>query len=281
MAKYNRLLTEEIPIGSVAHDASLRGKGIPESPLKLAAENDIPALTGNSGKFLTNNGSSMSWAAVSVSDGDKGDITVSSSGATYTIDANVVSNSKLRQSAGLSVIGRSADTLGNVADITGTDGQVLRVSGTTLGFGSIATTALPSTFPITAAPTSDTTVSGTTTTFTANENQGFGDAVFINSSGKAQLGDADAIATSGCIALCTATVTSNNTGTYLLQGFARNDAWNWTVGGFIYLSTTGTTTNTLTQTAPSGTDDVIQILGVATHADRMYFNPQLVQVEHV
>jgi hypothetical protein len=31
---------------------------------------------------------------------------------------------------------------------------------------------------------------------------------------------------------------------------------------------------------PTGADDVIQIMGVATHADRMYFNPQLVQIEH-
>lgn len=281
MNKYSRLIDANFPLEEVAHNSSLIGKGTKESPLRITAENDIPSLTGNSGKVLSNNGTALVWSTDSIADGDKGDITVSASGATWTVDANVVSNAKLRQSAGLSVIGRSADTLGNVADIIGTDGQVLRVSGTTLGFGSIATTALPSTFPITAAPTSDTTVSGTTTTFTANENQGFGDAVFINSSGKAQLGDADAIATAGCIALCTASVVTDGTGTYLLQGFARNDAWNWTVGGFVYLSTTGTTTNTLTQTAPSGTDDVIQVLGVATHADRIYFNPQLVQVEHV
>ena len=46
------------------------------------------------------------------------------------------------------------------------------------------------------------------------------------------------------------------------------------------ITVTGTTGNTLSQTAPSATDDVIQIVGVATHADRMFFNPSLVQVEH-
>jgi hypothetical protein len=60
---------------------------------------------------------------------------------TATIGANAVSDAKLRQSAGLSVIGRTTNSTGNVADIAGTDGQVLRVSGTSLAFGSIDLTA--------------------------------------------------------------------------------------------------------------------------------------------
>lgn len=50
--------------------------------------------------------------------------------------ANSITNAMLRQSAALSVIGRSANSVGDVADIAGTDGQLLRVSGTTLGFGN-------------------------------------------------------------------------------------------------------------------------------------------------
>lgn len=53
-----------------------------------------------------------------------------------------VTNAKLRQSAGLSVIGRSANTAGAPADIAGTDGQVFRVSGTTLGFGQVTASGL-------------------------------------------------------------------------------------------------------------------------------------------
>ncbi len=51
---------------------------------------------------------------------------------------NAVGNTKFRQSAGLSVVGRSANSTGDVADITaGTDGHVLRRSGTVLGFGQL------------------------------------------------------------------------------------------------------------------------------------------------
>lgn len=55
---------------------------------------------------------------------------------------NSITNAMLRQSAALSVIGRSANSTGDVADIAGTDGQLLRVAGTTLGFGNNGLNAL-------------------------------------------------------------------------------------------------------------------------------------------
>jgi hypothetical protein len=59
-------------------------------------------------------------------------------GIVTTIQTNTVTDGKLRQSAGLSIVGRSTNTTGNVADITaGSDFQILRRSGTSVGFGSI------------------------------------------------------------------------------------------------------------------------------------------------
>lgn len=148
------------------------------------------------------------------------------------------------------------------------NGQVLTsTTGGTLTWSSVSDTY------ITAAPSTDVTASGEKIQFLANENQAFGDVVYIASDGDAAIADADAIATAKVVAMCIGTVTTGNTGTYLLKGIARNDAWNWTVGGYVYLSTTGTTGNTLTQTAPSGTDDCVVIIGIATHADRILFNP--------
>lgn len=67
-----------------------------------------------------------------------GDVTGTGTGSFATAIANnAVVDADIRQSAGLSVIGRSANSTGNVADITGTANGVLRVSGTTLAFGAV------------------------------------------------------------------------------------------------------------------------------------------------
>lgn len=58
--------------------------------------------------------------------------------APVVIPNNAVTDAKLRDSAGLSVIGRSANSSGDPADITASsDGDVLRRSGVALGFGAI------------------------------------------------------------------------------------------------------------------------------------------------
>jgi hypothetical protein len=131
-----------------------------------------------------------------------------------------------------------------------------------------------------AVPGQDHEANGIKLSLTANEAQAFGDVCTVNSLGKAAIADADAIATSSVVVMCVdVSVSADATGTYMMMGIARDDSWNWTVGGLIYLSTTGTTGNTLTQTAPSATSDVVQLMGIATHADRMIFNPNLTQVE--
>lgn len=122
-----------------------QGSGVPGGGTGINGDFYLDTANGN---VYQKSGGSWSLAGnilgPSVADGDKGDITVSGSGSTWTIDANVVSDSKLRQSAALSVIGRSANSTGNVADIAGTASSdaVLRVSGTSLGFGTVATAGL-------------------------------------------------------------------------------------------------------------------------------------------
>jgi hypothetical protein len=73
-----------------------------------------------------------------------GDVTGSgSTSITTTIGSNRVTNAMIRNSAGLSVLGRSANSSGAIADITAAnDGEVLRRSGTTLGFGTVATAGI-------------------------------------------------------------------------------------------------------------------------------------------
>lgn len=70
-----------------------------------------------------------------ITDGDKTDITVSGSGATFTIDNNAVTYAKIQQQVALSILGRSSNSTGNMAAITaGTDKFVLAREGPSLTF---------------------------------------------------------------------------------------------------------------------------------------------------
>jgi hypothetical protein len=60
------------------------------------------------------------------------------------IPDKTITNAKLRDSAGISVVGRSANSTGQVADIAASaDGQFLRRSSSALGFSTIVTDDLP------------------------------------------------------------------------------------------------------------------------------------------
>ena len=155
----------------------------------------------------------------------------------------------------------------------GTDGYVLesRASETT-GLKWIAPPSSDS-MTITSALGTDHTVSGIKTTYVAAVALAFGDLVYYNA-GKVSLVDADAIATSYAIAICAdATIAQDATGNFLKLGFIRDDTWNWTADLPVYASTTGTTGNTLTQTKPTGVDDVVIVVGMAKSADIIDFMP--------
>jgi len=123
----------------------------------------------------------------------------------------------------------------------------------------------------------DVSYSGKDITITAGENVAFGNVVYLKSDGKLWKTDADAEATSkGMLALAVATIAGDASGKFLTQGIARNDAWNWTVGGTLYLSTDA---GALTQTAPSGNEDIVRIVGHAITADIIFFNPSNEYVE--
>lgn len=73
-----------------------------------------------------------------VTDGDKGDVTVSAAGSVWDINTNVVVNTKLAQVPALSVKGNPSNSTDDPFDmVAGNDGNVLRRFGTSLGFGAI------------------------------------------------------------------------------------------------------------------------------------------------
>lgn len=114
-------------------------------------------------------------------------------------------------------------------------------------------------------------ISGENISLTAGENLVFGDPVYIKSDGKMWKGDANASGKFPEQFLATGTIATDTVGAFLVQGVARNDTWTWTIGGAIYLSTS----SGLTQTAPSATDDCIQVLGFALSATTIFFKPSV------
>jgi hypothetical protein len=77
------------------------------------------------GQVFQRSGTTLTWGTI-------GTTSITNSSVTYA---------KIQNGTGLSVVGRNLNTPGANADIIGVDGQALRVAGTTLGFGTLATAA--------------------------------------------------------------------------------------------------------------------------------------------
>ena len=89
--------------------------------------------------------------------------------------------------------------------------------------------------------------------------------------------DASAVGTARAIRIAPAAISDTATGTVLLQGFIRDDSWNWTTGGVLYNSETA---GDLTQTAPTTDGAFVQVVGIALSPDVAYINPSLDIIEH-
>lgn len=90
---------------------------------------------GTNGQILSTDGSgNLSWKTDGVTNGDKGDITVSASGATWTIDNDAVTYAKIQNVTTSRLLGRGTAGGGDVQEIT--IGSGLTLTGTTLSASS-------------------------------------------------------------------------------------------------------------------------------------------------
>lgn len=113
--------------------------------------------------------------------------------------------------------------------------------------------------------------SGLIETAAVGENVVFGDVLYLKfSDGKWWKAKADAYATTPAQRMALASISASASGTLLIQGNVRNDAWTLAANK-VYLS--AATAGAITTTAPSTAGNQIQTLGTAKNADVLYFNP--------
>ena len=183
-----------------------------------STDNAITRYDGTTGKIIQNSGASIddtgnitannfSGTSSGTNTGDQtitltGNVTGSGKGSFATTIANgVVSNTMFRNSTNLSVVGRNVNSSGSVADIAaGSDHQVLRRSGTSLGFGQVnlaQSAAVTGTLPpanggtgATSTPTNGQLLIGNGTGYVAATLTASGGVTITNGAGTITLGDA-------------------------------------------------------------------------------------------
>jgi len=73
--------------------------------------------------------------------------------------------------------------------------------------------------------------------------------------------------------ICMAVESGTGTKKVLWRGWVKDTGWSWTVGGGAAQLYVSETTGLMTQTPPSTSGAFVQVVGYATSATTIYFNP--------
>jgi hypothetical protein len=123
------------------------------------------------------------------------------------------------------------------------------------------------------APSTDHTGTGVVVKMTATDGVGLMEAVYINGSGILDEADADAVTTMPAIGLALEANTSGGNAEIkvLIQGVVVDASWSFAVGADLFIGTTDNA-GLITDTAPSGSGDTVQKVGVALTATSAFLN---------
>jgi hypothetical protein len=110
-------------------------------------------------------------------------------------------------------------------------------------------------------------------TATVGENVSFGDVLYLDwTTKKWYKAKADSATHTPAQRMAMASITANNSGVLLIEGFVRYDTWSFG-GNAAYLS--AATAGAITTTRPSTTGNQIQRLGTAFNTSKLHFKPSL------
>ena len=123
------------------------------------------------------------------------------------------------------------------------------------------------------APSQDHKGTGVVVKMTATDGVGLMEAVYINGSGKLDEADADAVGTMPAIGVALEANASGSDAVIkvLIQGVLRDDTFDFTPGADLFIGTSDNA-GLITETAPSGSGDTVQKVGVALTADTAFLN---------
>jgi hypothetical protein len=123
------------------------------------------------------------------------------------------------------------------------------------------------------APSTDHKGTGVVVKMTATDGVGLMEAVYINGSGKLDEADADAVGTMPAIGVALEANASGSDAVIkvLIHGVLRDDTFNFTPGADLFIGTDDNA-GLITPTAPSGSGDTVQKVGVALTADTAFLN---------
>lgn len=114
---------------------------------------------------------------------------------------------------------------------------------------------------------------GVIDTSTVGENVVFGDVLYLKfSDGKWWKAKADTFTTTPAQRIAIESISANNSGKLLIDGFVRNDSWTFTAPQ-TYLS--ATTAGSITTTQPATAGNQIQVVGIAISSTKLHFKPSL------
>jgi len=112
----------------------------------------------------------------------------------------------------------------------------------------------------------------------AGENLTVADCVYLKSDGKYWKANATSTAKVPAVGIACDTVTTNNSVRILTHGTFRKDAWTWTIGNTLYVSTSD---GVLTASAPATSGNQVQPIAVVVTAGVILFTPIYGMVEIV